>query len=313
MTQQSANNAAITPLPIPVSADSPLSFSKTDAYKKWRDEKLAAYPANVSDLVVEVNDPGQLSASEKSEIRRRCQTYNMALFQCRNPADLDHPSVPRVIGQQFGLNRLDHNVLSDDYGITPIEVMEGNHEQGYIPYTNLRLLWHTDGYYNLPVNTIRVVILYCARPAPTGGENQLLDPEIVYIRLMEEDPSLIQTLMQDDMYIIPGHVTKLYGKDRGDQKAPVFTLDPQTHHLNMRFTNRMRNINWRSDERALYAVERLKETISDCNQYVITHTMQSGEGLICNNVLHNRAAFEDGAEPHQRRLMYRARYYDDMS
>jgi len=204
----------------------------------------------------------------------------------------------------------DDNVLSDDFGITPIEVMEGNHETGYVPYTNKRLLWHTDGYYNLPQNTIRVVILYCARPAPIGGENQLLDPEIVYIRLMDEDPSLIQTLMQNDMYIIPAHVTELYGKQREDQKAPVFSLDPQSHHLNMRFTNRMRNIEWRSDERSLYAVERLKAVISDCNDYMFTHKLQSGEGLICNNVLHNRSAFENGTEENQQRLMYRARYYD---
>jgi hypothetical protein len=36
--------------------------------------------------------------------------------------------------------------------------------------------------------------------------------------------------------------------------------------------------------------------------------LQAGEGLISNNVLHNRTAFEDG--PGHRRLIYRARFYD---
>jgi hypothetical protein len=35
--------------------------------------------------------------------------------------------------------------------------------------------------------------------------------------------------------------------------------------------------------------------------------MKAGEGVICNNVLHNRTAFEDNEN---KRLLYRARYYN---
>ena len=36
--------------------------------------------------------------------------------------------------------------------------------------------------------------------------------------------------------------------------------------------------------------------------------LKAGQGIICNNVLHNRTAFTDSEK--QKRLMYRARFYD---
>ena len=41
---------------------------------------------------------------------------------------------------------------------------------------------------------------------------------------------------------------------------------------------------------------------------VFHYRLQAGEGLISNNVLHNRTAFEDGTG--HKRLIYRARFYD---
>jgi len=35
-----------------------------------------------------------------------------------------------------------------------------------------------------------------------------------------------------------------------------------------------------------------------------------GQGLICNNVLHNRTGFTDDMDKGIARLVYRARYYD---
>ena len=37
-------------------------------YQKWRDEKLAAYPKNVSDLVVELADMNAITKAERSRI-----------------------------------------------------------------------------------------------------------------------------------------------------------------------------------------------------------------------------------------------------
>ena len=36
--------------------------------------------------------------------------------------------------------------------------------------------------------------------------------------------------------------------------------------------------------------------------------LDAGQGIICNNVLHNRSGFTDDEK--QKRLIYRARYYD---
>ena len=44
--------------------------------------------------------------------------------------------------------------------------------------------------------------------------------------------------------------------------------------------------------------------------YIYRGTLQPGWGLISNNVLHDRSAFEDDPDPAHKRLLYRARYYD---
>ncbi|MDH3512590.1 MAG: taurine catabolism dioxygenase TauD, partial [Gammaproteobacteria bacterium] len=46
----------------------------------------------------------------------------------------------------------------------------------------------------------------------------------------------------------------------------------------------------------------------DENGPVLRFFLQPGQGLISNNVLHNRTAFEDG--PSRKRLLYRARFFD---
>jgi len=51
----------------------------------------------------------------------------------------------------------------------------------------------------------------------------------------------------------------------------------------------------------------MRGLLNENNPYVISYRMQAGEGIIANNVLHNRTAFTDGEE---KRLLYRARYYD---
>ena len=43
---------------------------------------------------------------------------------------------------------------------------------------------------------------------------------------------------------------------------------------------------------------------------VLRVRLEPGMGLVCNNVLHGRAAFVD--DPAQPRLLYRARYLDRM-
>jgi hypothetical protein len=76
----------------------------------------------------------------------------------------------------------------------------------------------------------------------------------------------------------------------------------------MRYSARRRNIQWRDDPLTRAAVACLTEFLADNDGPVLRYRLRPGEGLISNNVLHNRSAFED--EPGHRRLLYRARYYD---
>jgi len=89
----------------------------------------------------------------------------------------------------------------------------------------------------------------------------------------------------------------------------VFSVDPVSSDLHMRYTARTRSIEWKNDSVTAEAVAFL-ESILAGNEYVIRHRMEPGQGLICNNVLHNRTAFSNDSESGHSRLLYRARYYD---
>ncbi|HED33929.1 MAG TPA: taurine catabolism dioxygenase TauD, partial [Gammaproteobacteria bacterium] len=94
-------------------------------------------------------------------------------------------------GLSLGLSRLDGNLCSDEDNISSIKVSDSGRQGGYIPYTDKKLSWHTDGYYNEPSRTIRAMVLHCVRPAQSGGENLLLDHEMAYIQLRDENPRFI--------------------------------------------------------------------------------------------------------------------------
>ncbi len=76
---------------------------------------------------------------------------------------------------------------------------------GYVPYSNRSLSWHTDGYYNDKERQINAVVLHCAASAASGGENALLDPEIAYIRLRDEDPRFITAFEHPECMTIPAN------------------------------------------------------------------------------------------------------------
>lgn len=288
-------------------AGGPFDPQDEDSFRRWRDAKLAHYPKSAQDLIVEVGNPAELSPSEEAEIRRLCRIANMAIYAGRRSDPLDK-DVPRRLGERFGLRRLDRNPLSDEDGITSLRVVPDKGGKGYIPYTDRRLLWHTDGYYNPPERRIRAFILHCARPAAEGGENALLDPEIVYILLREADPAYIRALMAPDAMTVPPNTDESV-QVRGAQSGPVFSVDEQGN-LHMRYTARTRSIVWKDDPATEAARRFLERLLESDSPYVFRHRLRAGEGLIANNVLHNRAAFRDDPDSGRARLVYRARYYD---
>lgn len=277
------------------------------AYARWRQTKLASAPKSAADLLVPVEHPAALTDIESEALLSRLRRWNMAFYQCAQPDMVDKNSI-RTLGAAFGLHRLDPNMLADDDGITSLQTEARKSDRGYIPYSDRRLLWHTDGYYNPPQRTIRAMILHCARNAVAGGENELLDHELVYLIMRDANPDYVVALMQPDAMTIPAN-TEPGGEVRPAQTGPVFSVDPDSGDLHMRYTARTRSIEWKNDAITAEAVAFL-DTLMTGNEYVIRHRMEPGQGLICNNVLHNRTAFRNDSEAGHSRLVYRARYYD---
>ena len=217
----------------------------------------------------------------------------------------------RMLGAALGLRHVEDHRSAEADGIVAIEIASEGGRAGYIPYTNRTISWHTDGYYNFhgASNCVQAMLLHCVRPAMQGGANSLLDHEIVYLLLRDENPEYIKALMRPDAMTIPAN-TESGSETRGAQSGPVFAVDELTGALHMRYTARTRSIEWRQDRATREAVAFLEALLSGDSPYVFRHRLSAGQGLLCNNVLHNRSAFEDGAAADQKRLIYRARYYD---
>jgi alpha-ketoglutarate-dependent taurine dioxygenase len=283
---------------------SPFALERPQDYLRWREEKLARTPRRAEDLIVEVRDSRKLSDGEAREICRVCAIANMAVVASplAGVADKD---IPRLLGARLGLARLHSNRLADEDGISSLEVSPEKSARGYIPYSNRRLSWHTDGYYGAPEERIRAFILHCVRPAAEGGANRVLDPEIAYILLRDADPRYVAALSAPDAMTIPANEEDPAAQ-RGAQTGPVFSFDGGALH--MRYTARTRSIEWRADEATRAAVQFLKGILESKSPYVFTLRLAAGQGLVCNNVLHDRSAFTDSAG--EGRLVYRARYCD---
>mgnify|MGYP000854552831 CR=1 FL=1 len=98
----------------------PFDLADDSAYRQWRASKLASRPQGLEALVVDVADPRALRASERQALLERVAQANMALY--RSPVTAEDKALPRRLGAQLGLLRLDANWLADDDGISSIAV-----------------------------------------------------------------------------------------------------------------------------------------------------------------------------------------------
>jgi alpha-ketoglutarate-dependent taurine dioxygenase len=287
-----------------ISPRNPFDLDDNTAYTAWCEEKLAGYPRRSDELIVEVRDPRVLTPAEHAELHRLLRQTNMAIYAGGTGDDPDKDIV-RELGQQFGLRRLDHNMCADDDAITSLRVASDALHQGYIPYTDRPIAWHTDGYYNGPEQQIRGLILHCVQPADEGGANRLFDPELAYIELRDENPDYIRALGEPDAMTIPAN--RVDGEElRPARTGPVFSLG-RDGRLHMRYTARKRNVVWADDPVLAEAVEALHRILEHDTPYRFETRLAPGQGLISNNCLHTRSAFRNGEHE---RLIYRARYYD---
>lgn len=285
-----------------------LDLNNRSAYEKWRDNKLTDYPDKVDQLIVEINDPFNLSAAEYQAISNRISKSNMAVYISKTGSNPDK-RIASSIANQLGLQSMDKNMGADDDGITSLQVSNVEGRERYIPYTNKAIHWHTDGYYNNTQRQIHALNLHCVRPAVNGGENALLDHEIAYIKLRDMNPYYIDALMAHDAMTIPANI-----KDdiiiRPARKGPVFSI-AQNNKLHMRYTARAHNVIWKNDANTLAAVNALEVLLKSEDSAIFRATLQPGWGLISNNVLHDRSGFNDNATTP--RLLYRLRYYDSLT
>ncbi len=286
----------------------PFDLANEAGYQQWRATKLANHDSLTGDLVVPVRDVARLDAGEHAAILERCQKTNLAIYEVTGAGETDKPAI-RAFGRQFGLESLDMNLRADEDSITSLRVVEASAGTHYIPYTNRPLNWHTDGYYNRLDQQVRGIIMHCVAASASGGDNLLLDPEIAYLLLRDENPDYIAALMQPDAMTIPPNIEA--GVElRAAQTGPVYSVAPDTGALHMRYTARTRSIEWKDDRNTRMAAGFLLELLANDSIYRVRHRLRAGQGIICNNVLHKREAFADDAAAGQQRLLYRARYYE---
>jgi hypothetical protein len=233
--------------------------------------------------------------------------YNMVFYRVADPAAVNKNTLVQL-GAQLGLHRIDTTLCAEEDGITALQVANAGHAQEYIPYSNQPLNWHTDGYYNAPDQQVHALLMYCARPAASGGDNSYVDQELAYIHLHDTDPAFIPALMQAGVMTIPANIQN-GTVVRAENTGPVFVFTPEGQ-LHMRYTARKRYIEWLTDDTVQAAIQCLTDFLASDSPYHVHYRLAAGEGVICNNVLHNRSGFTDGTAAGEQRLIYRIRYYD---
>ncbi len=288
---------------------SPFSLDNDDLYQRWRDQKLRDYPTGLGDLLVEINDPRNLSISEHAALLTRCRKTNMALYASNTGNDTD-PEIPLAMARSFGLRNINKNWLADDTGLTSLTVREEGVRSGYIPYSNRAINWHSDGYYNTADKQIHALNLHVTQQAASGGENALMDHEVAYILLREKNPEYIRALMGLRTMTIPARIDEGGTVVRKEEPGPVFVI-MSSGDLHMRYTIRVNNVIWADDPVSREALAYLEEILNSDSPYIYRGRLEAGMGLISNNVLHDRAAFTDDAT--HKRHYYRARYFDRLA
>jgi alpha-ketoglutarate-dependent taurine dioxygenase len=275
-----------------------------DVYQRWRRGKLDAYPKRVTEILVPIDGLRTLTDAQNASIKRSIKRANMVIYRCRDMF-VDRAAVVSF-ARRFGLTRIDHHLCANADGVSELSVAATGVRSDYVPYSNRSLSWHTDGYYNDKQRQINAVILHCAQSAVSGGENALFDPDIAYIRLRDEDPRFITAFEHPECMTIPAN-TGAEGEIRPALTGPVFSYGAQGE-IHMRYSARRKNIRWRDDPLTRAARDFLTGILNETDGMIFHYRLQKGEGLLSNNVLHDRTSFSDGQG--QQRLLYRARFFD---
>ena len=291
----------------PGPASGPFSLDDPDAYGRWREHKLRTFPLGVETQRISIGALGPLSNALRDEIVAACRRGNFAVYRTASESPPEMLDL-RNFGTALGLARFDRHLWAPEQGIVALRKETGGARRGdYIPYTDRAMGWHTDGYYKTTDKAVRGVIMHCISPAAEGGANWLLDPEMVYLAMRDSQPRFVAALMQPDVMTVPANTLEP-GAERSAVPGPVFSVSPKDGTLHMRYTARTVSIEWKDDPFTRDAVAFLEELMTPSVPYAYRVRLEAGEGIVCNNVLHNREAFRD--DDTGKRVLWRARYRD---
>jgi len=278
-------------------------------FNRWTENKKRLYDFEYLDQLhqgVEINSPDMKGSAAWKTMFDQISRFNFSIYRLALEIPFKKEQINQL-GLSFGLIQTDANLCADEDSLSKISVTEQKDAKKYIPYTNKKLGWHTDGYYNPYHQRVQAFILHCQQSAASGGSNCLLDPDIAYIHLRQHNPDFIQALSRADVMCIPENVQN-NAVLRPKTCSAVFSIEQDTHALNMRYSERKFNIIWHQDPLTQDALSCLNEFLDSDSPYIIKRRLNAGEGIICNNVLHKRSSFTDDLE--QPRIFYRARYYN---
>lgn len=276
------------------------SMDSDQDYQKWRDEKLAAYPKNINDLIVELADMSAITEAERSRIMELVELANMCVYSAGS-ADLSMDSLLKL-GVQIGVSKTDKSTRHSNSD----ELTDSGILNMAIPFTTRPVRWHTDATYYGSDKTIQALFLLCKRPAAEGGSNKVIDHEILYILLRDKAPDALRTLMRDDCFKYKNPLTGEISQHLGGK---VFWTN-SNGHLNHRFSFRKMDMAWSGNSEILAAVDILETLLLNESEFVIEGRLESGLGLISNNVVHTREKLVDSDDDASKRLLFRARFYD---
>ena len=268
----------------------------TEDYKRWKDNKLETFTKNLDELTVQITSPNAISKPEKSMVISLLENHNIVFFHIDRVKQINKSTI-KNFASQIGLSNYELDSQSDEDGLTEIKDIKTTEKLSeYVPYTTKELNWHTDGYYTDQKNSVLSWLLFCKTSAESGGINKYLDHEIAYILFNNKSKRLMDLMLDDTCCIPENSIT-----NRKEVFNPVFMF--KNKRLHMKFSMRKKNIIW--NKNSLQAIDVLKSIIKDSSQYHITKKLDTGMGVITNNVIHMRTAFTNSKN--KNRLLYRLR------
>jgi hypothetical protein len=164
---------------------------------------------------------------------------------------------------------------ADAAGVTMLAGTEPAPQPGYAGLSRRQLTPHTDG--TAVTRPPTLVMLVCARPAPSGGEALLVDGRAVYAALQKHAPDAARALTRPD--------AARFGSSPG-RLSPVFELAPAGRVV----------VRFRDDDLAVFsphthaALPTLRRLIAD---HTIVLPLEAGQGYLVQNGwwLHGRTRF----------------------